>query len=424
MRFASWYVAGALVILGACSKPVDDQTVAPAPASADTLAENQHSESRAQALALVEHFECARCHEVSGAAEVATDKHCVRCHRQVQDGSYAAEPALLAKWSANIHSLQIAPSLAAMGRKLRRDWVRDQLLQPRDIRPALQANMPRLPLSASEAESISAYFVPQERDNRRFSEDSIGRGAELFARYRCGVCHAFGDKPALPGPGYTSPEVAATGLATTGLATTAPTRDALLLAPDLMHTRHRFQSGALVDWLMDPQSLQPDTLMPNFHLKENEAASLAAYIWLAPVREPSLPTLGDRLPVLDRVVAWDEVFTKVFKKVCWHCHSSKEFAMGDGGPGNTGGFGFAARGLDLSSYEAALSGSIGDDGRRHSVFAKDQEGVPLLIRSMLVREEEVRGHQGPMRGMPLGFPPMSREQIQLVESWLAQGRPR
>jgi hypothetical protein len=29
-----------------------------------------------------------------------------------------------------------------------------------------------------------------------------------------------------------------------------------------------------------------------------------------------------------------------------------------------------------------------------------------------------------VRGMPLGLPPLEPEQIQLVESWIAQGRPR
>jgi hypothetical protein len=93
--------------------------------------------------------------------------------------------------------------------------------------------------------------------------------------------------------------------------------------------------------------------------------------------------------------------------------------------GNTGGFGYPAKGLDLSSYEAIRSGSLGPDGRRRSVFSKDESGTPLLLRHMLAREVEVRDRIDPEHlGMPLGFPPMSAEQIQLVESWIAQGRRR
>jgi hypothetical protein len=44
---------------------------------------------------------------------------------------------------------------------------------------------------------------------------------------------------------------------------------------------------------------------------------------------------------------------------------------------------------------------------------------------MLARRLEVRGEiDAEHLGMPLGFPPMSAEHIQLVESWIAQGRPR
>jgi hypothetical protein len=37
----------------------------------------------------------------------------------------------------------------------------------------------------------------------------------------------------------------------------------------------------------------------------------------------------------------------------------------------------------------------------------------------------VRGAEpGRVRGMPLGLPPLSSEDIQLVETWIAQGHPR
>ena len=272
--------------------------------------------------------------------------------------------------------------------------------------------MPRLALSEQEAAILAEDLVPTERPEVQFPKLAVARGAALFARYRCSACHAFGTRPAVP------------QAIAVGKNTEDPTRVALLLAPDLLLTRERFQSGALVPWLMNPQSLQPGTLMPNFNLKESEATSLAAFIWYGAGEPAAMPELGERLPLLEREVGWDEVFTKVIKTVCWHCHSSKEFAVGEGGPGNTGGFGYAARGLDMSSYEAILSGSIGPDGRRRSVFSKDESGVPLLISRMLAREREERGHQGATPGMPLGFPALRREQIQLVESWIAQGRPR
>ncbi len=196
-----------------------------------------------------------------------------------------------------------------------------------------------------------------------------------------------------------------------------------MLAPDLALTRHRFQSGSLVAWLMNPQSLDPQTLMPNFALTESQAVSLAAFLWFSKEQRP-VPALVERLPILERDVGWDEVFESVFKNVCWHCHSDAEFAMGDGGAGNTGGFGYGAKGFDVSSYEAIRSGAMGPDGRRRSVFANDENGVPLLLAVLLARRAEERGQHAEQIGMPLGFPSMSAEQIQLVESWIAQGHLR
>jgi hypothetical protein len=176
---------------------------------------------------------------------------------------------------------------------------------------------------------------------------------------------------------------------------------------------------------MNPERVQPGTLMPTFNLTKTQASSLAAYIWYSDIRPARVAPIPARLPVLKRSVGWDEVFESVFKTVCWHCHSSSDLARGDGGVGNTGGFGYAAKGLDLSSYESTRSGSFGPDGKRRSVFVKDETGTALLVRHMLARRLEVRGEiDAEHLGMPLGFPPMSAEQIQLVESWIAQGRPR
>jgi len=91
----------------------------------------------------------------------------------------------------------------------------------------------------------------------------------------------------------------------------------------------------------------------------------------------------------------------------------------------SGGFGFAARGLDLSSYAGIASGSLDEEGRRRSVFAPAAGGTPRLIAQLLARQAEEAGQPVPgVRGMPLGLPALTPEELQLVESWIAQGRPR
>ncbi len=358
------------------------------------------------ALTAFQHFECNRCHNGLDLPTPAPDKQCVGCHREILAGTFEATPELLAKWKGHITSLPVAPSLSAVGKKFTRSWVKKQLLAPTDTRPGLLATMPRLRISEAEATLMSEALVPTESPTQKFSESSVDHGKAIYQRLGCAGCHAFGKAPALG-----STEVSEHG------------SDALTLAPDLRHTRERFQSGQLVAWLMNPQAIEPKTRMPSFSLSKDDATSLASYLWHNETAVPK-QTVPTRLPVLTREVRFDEVFAQVFRKVCWHCHSSPDYARGDGGPGNTGGFGFAARGLDLSTYEGVRSGSFGDDGRRRSIFVRDEEGVSLLVRVMLLRQAEEAGMVTERRGMPLGFPSMSPEQIQLVESWIEQGRPR
>ena len=90
----------------------------------------------------------------------------------------------------------------------------------------------------------------------------------------------------------------------------------------------------------------------------------------------------------------------------------------------SGGMGFPPRHLDLSTYESINSGYLDDEGELTSLFSTTPDGTPRIVAVLLARQREIVGQPGPLRGMPLGFPPLSAEDIQLVESWVAQGRPR
>ena len=131
-----------------------------------------------------------------------------------------------------------------------------------------------------------------------------------------------------------------------------------------------------------------------------------------------------RLPVLERRVGFDEVNEQVFAVTCRHCHTNPDSAGGDGGPGNTGGFGFKPRKIDFSSYQGIQSGGVDAQGTRVSLFTPTSEGLPRLVAALVARSREEAGQESDeVRGMPLGLPPLSPAQIQLVESWVAQGRP-
>lgn len=401
-------VALAAVIASGCSDHRSPPTSTEAPAP---LLEVDASD-------LIAKFQCTRCHDVPATAAAPRDKHCVRCHQEIHAGTFVAEvdgrphavdPPTLERWQGRITSMRWAPSLAGADR-LRRTWVRAFLLAPHDVRPGLVAQMPRLALTPAEAERLAAHLVPDRTEAGGMSDPSGGaRGQALFRSLACSRCHRFtgaaDDDPALHATGRDQVE---------------PLGGSWALAPDLRHTRARMEPAQIAAWIVDPRGA-----MPRLGISNEDARALAAFIATTPLAAPSAPPPVERLPVLARAVSWDEVEAKVFRNVCWHCHAVPDYARGDGGPGNSGGFGFGPRGLDLSSYSGISAGSLDDAGESRSVFGKLADGTPRIVAHLLARHTEEAGGSVPgIRGMPLGLPALPLAEIQLVETWISQGRPR
>ena len=170
--------------------------------------------------------------------------------------------------------------------------------------------------------------------------------------------------------------------------------------------------------------MTPHGPYPPARLIRLEAEQPASYLLetpLAPV--PATPAF-ERLPPLQRRVTYLEVDEKILRVTCRHCHSNPDASLGDGGPGNTGGLGFRGRAIDLSSYRGLQSGYRDVRGERRSLFEPLPDGTPRLIAVLIARHDEERANpRSEIRGMPLGLPSLSREQIQLVDTWIAQGRP-
>jgi mono/diheme cytochrome c family protein len=360
--------------------------------------------------ALLGTFECARCHDVPGRDPAPRDKHCVRCHQQILAGEFEAPTDALHEWQRTITHLTAVPALTGAAR-FRRDWLADYLLHPHDLRPGLNSTMPRLPLEPAQAADIAAALIPDIEPPSPPLADAT-RGRALLTEKGCALCHRFTGVPAVA-PGKLAVPL-----------TESEFQRGLALAPDLRFARDRLRPAALVDWLLDPPRHKPDTAMPKIPLQDVEARQLAAYLLTAPLDPLPAPAQIERLPLLDRRVTWSEVESRVFKKTCWHCHSDPDYARGDGGPGNSGGYGFAPRRLNLASYEGIASGSLGDDGKRRSIFAELPDGTPRLVAHLLARHAEVAGERPELRGMPLGLTPVPLTDIQLVDTWIAQGRPQ
>jgi len=364
--------------------------------------------------ALLATFECARCHDGDGLTAPPRDRHCVKCHQDVLAGTFPADPAAVAEWQKHITHLVEVPALHGLER-FRRSHLESWLAAPHDLRPRLNSTMPRLRLADGDAAALAAVLVPNAEQAAPIATADPERGRLLMARKGCMTCHLFTGVPTIDANPIPVP-----------IADAVLTR-AIAQAPDLRHTRDRLRPAGLHAWLTDPTAVKPGTLMPKLPVSDEDASHIAAYLTTAALEPLPPPVLPTRLPLLDRRVTWAEVDAQIFKKTCWHCHSDPDFARGDGGPGNNGGFGFPGRRLDLASYAGISGGSLGPDGRRRSIFKPIPFAggeAPRIVAHLLARHHEVAGQPDPdMRGMPLGLTPVPLEMIQLLETWISQGRP-
>lgn len=385
---------------------------------------------------LVQGAQCNRCHTIQDLPPPPREQSCTACHQWIVSTSQNADDNAQAAqvfplWKRHVgrvsegHFTQGVPSLVAVGRRLEGRWLKAYLTDPHDLRPHLSESMVRTAFTPAQLEDVVAFLMRdvQPADGPAIPQDraSIQQGEALFSSKGCVACHLFG----------------ARRLAGMDKDAFTPSPHSMkALAPDLRHTRDRFQQGVLVRWIMDPQAIKPDSPMPRLGVTLPEAQALAAFILLGDLGTP----LHAPKPAIQHVSnparpTWEDVDERVFSRVCIHCHMDPSLNDGDGGPGNTGGLGYPARGLSFSSYEDVVQGSLDDHGEPRSMFTAGKSGRPLLLERLHQRTLENgrdRIHPGGVPaapqaahppGMPMGLPALSAADLALVETWVAQGHP-
>lgn len=378
-----------------------------------------------EAVAVLSKHECNRCHSVEGVEAPATlELSCANCHRDIsmspldlprfERGEQKFGKAWARFVSRTSQHYNHLPALRSMGR-FKASWLRSFLTAPHDIRPGLSESMFRPALTPAELETLISGWGAQQ-DMAPVPPVAAAAGKQLFEQKQCATCHLFG--AAYPAPKLTA--------------------RAQLLAPDLQHVAARMTRPMLIAYLGDPIAVMPSSEMPNFGLTDKETNALADFL-LGP-RPKTLPVkvVKPAVPKSTVVPAYEEVEAKVFRAVCWHCHSNPDFADGNGGPGMSGGFGFAPRKLSFATYEELLAGTVDANGKRRSVFSDGPSGEPLLIEVLRARYVEnardhvvpgANGSAGPLpkagapRGMPMGLPALTDEQFSLVLRWVKGGHP-
>lgn len=159
--------------------------------------------------AVIERYECAKCHVVSGfappapaftlAEETTTDVavrngrllvayyNCRGCH-QIDGSGGAIAQHLERKTLA-------PPTLEGEGARVQSSWLVQFLQQPVSLRPWLQMRMPQFGLSAAEATALAHYFAtlarvpPSDEPLPAAAEELTTRGLRRLAHYKCVQCH-------------------------------------------------------------------------------------------------------------------------------------------------------------------------------------------------------------------------------------------
>ena len=364
------------------------------------LAEPAHSAPTHETVqAALETGNCNLCHTVPDHPNALRQDSCHTCHTWILNVS--GDPArreramdifpLWERYEQNVVSYLQVPSLPAAMDRLDPEWIASWLDDPHDLRPALPEGMPRFQLDSEERHAIAALFVTTAVPETPAPDpQNIDTGKALFSERGCLTCHSFG-------------ATLATGV--------------WPMAPDLAHTRDRMRPNVVAAWIEDPATVSASATMPNFGLTTEESIVIRDYLLLSDPGGQIAAPLSNILVPTTEPVTWDMVESQVFGKICVHCHMNETLNQGRTGPGNGGGFGWEATGIELQTLEGvrASADRIPDALLRRREEAHRDVVNPGEIPAQLRR---------PTRpGMPLGLPPLSDEEISMVLGWIEQGMP-
>ncbi|MBI4042527.1 MAG: c-type cytochrome [Deltaproteobacteria bacterium] len=168
--------------------------------------------------------------------------NCIGCHVIEEKGGH------IKAYYEN--SAMAPPELWHEGFKVKPNWLFDFFYHVKMLRPWLKVRMPSFNFTDEEVNDLVKYFValdhqpfPFETEKPRpLTPQQKGEAVQLFEILKCQQCHPSGAE--------------AEGVQASST-----------LGPNLAMARERLRRAWMIDWLKDPQKLQPGTMMPGFFVE-------------------------------------------------------------------------------------------------------------------------------------------------------------
>ncbi len=176
-----------------------------------------------------------RIRDLDQGQKLITRYACINCHEIEDHGSY---------FSATLEDPSMGPPMITMeGAKVQEPWLNEFIKSPSPIRPWLKVRMPTFSFSENELNDLTKYFLAVSKQELRLrdysafqpNKSTLAEGKLMFDSYQCLKCHILGK-------GESSGS----------------------LGPNLSLTAKRLKPEWVVDWLKDPQAIQPGTMMPGY----------------------------------------------------------------------------------------------------------------------------------------------------------------
>lgn len=265
------------------------------------------------------------------------------------------------------------PRLESVGYKVRPDWMRRWLADPRAYLP--RARMPNFRLQPQEIEDLAAFLlsqretVPLDASGVDWAKADPDHGRVVFGEARCVSCHMIDER------GGT-------------------------LGPDLSMIGSKVRRDWLFSFIKDPMHDQPDTRMLRYRFSDTEIRDLVAYLTMDLI-DPEAPETEPEVGYLDpkQVAAGREAF---IKHGCFSCHRFGDLAStAKIGPGLTAigdrvvereEFGTAAVVPTLANWlylKLRQPDSLADDSRMPTYNFTEREAATVVVALLSARRADL-----------------------------------